>query len=48
MFFTEFFGFLFNNTSWCYLVVAFLFLYPCALMLLFVVYIYALEKLSVY
>ena len=47
-FFAEFFGFLFNNTSTCYLVFASLFPYSCALLLLFVVHVYALESLSVY
>ena len=42
-FFVEFFGFLFDNTSWCYLVVAYLFPYFCALLLLFVVHVNALE-----
>ena len=43
-FFAEFFGFLFDNTSWCYLVVASPFSYSCALLLLFVVHVYALEQ----
>ena len=43
-FFTKFFGFLFNNMSWCYLVVASLFPYSCALLLLLVVHVYALEQ----
>ena len=43
-FFAEFLGFLFDNTSWCYLMVASLFPYSCALLLLFVVHVYALEK----
>ena len=47
-FFVEFFGFLFDNTSWCYLVVASLFPYSCTLLLLFVVHVYALEQFSVY
>ena len=42
-FFAEFFGFLFDNTSPCYLVFASLFLYSYALILLFVVHVYALE-----
>ena len=42
-FFAEFFGFLFDNMSWCYLVFASLFPYSCALHLLFVIYVYALE-----
>ena len=42
-FFTEFFGFLFDNTFWCYLVVASLFPYSCALLLFFVVHVYKLE-----
>ena len=33
-FFAEFFAFVFNNTSLCYLVVASFFLYSCALLLL--------------
>ena len=47
-FFAEFFGFLFDNTSWCYLVVAFLFPYSCALLLLFVIHVCALDQLSIY
>ena len=47
-FFAEFFGFLFDNTSQYYLVFASLFPYSCALLLLFVVHVYALESLSVY
>ena len=43
-FFAEFFGFLFDNTSWCYLVIASLFPYSCALLLLFVIHVYALEQ----
>ena len=42
-FFAEFFGFLFDNMSWCYLVFASLFLYSCALHLLFVIYVSTLE-----
>ena len=42
-FFAEFFSFLFDNTSWCYLVVVSLFPYSYALLLLFVVLVYALE-----
>ena len=42
-FFTEFFGFLFNNTFWCYFVVASFFHYSCALLLLFSIHVYALE-----
>ena len=42
-FFAEFFGFLFDNMSWCYLVFASLFPYSCTLHLLFVIYVYALE-----
>ena len=42
-FFAEFFGFLFDNMSWCYLIFASLFPYSCALLLLFVVHVYALE-----
>ena len=41
--FAEFFGFLFDNTSPCYLVFASLFPYSCAILLLFVVHVYALE-----
>ena len=47
-FFAEFFGFLFDNTSPCNLVVASLFSYSCALLLFFVIHVYALEQLSVY
>ena len=47
-FFARFFGFLFDNTSWHYLVVASLFSYSCALLLLFVVHVYVLEQLSIY
>ena len=36
-----------SSMSWCYLVVASLFPYSCALLLLFVIHIYALEQLSV-
>ena len=43
-FFAEFFGFLFDNMSWCYLVFASLFPYSCALHLLFVFHVYALEQ----
>ena len=43
-FFVKVFGFLFDNMFWCYLVVAFLFPYSCALLLLFVVRVYALEE----
>ena len=39
--FVEFFGFLFNNTSRCYLVFASFFPYSYALCLLFVVHVYA-------
>ena len=42
--FAEFFSLLFDNTSSCYLVLAFLFPYSCALLLLFVVHVYALEQ----
>ena len=42
-FFAEFFGFLFDNTSPCYLVVASLFPFSYTLLLLCVVHIYALE-----
>ena len=42
-FFAEFFGFLFDNTFWCYLVFASFFPYSCPLLLLFVVLVYALE-----
>ena len=47
-FFAEFFDFLFDNTSWCYLVVASFFPYSCALLLLFVLHVYALVQFSVY
>ena len=48
-FFTEFFGFLFDSTSPCYLVFASLFPYSCALLLMLVVHAYALGvDLSVY
>ena len=43
-FFAEFFGFLFDNTSACYLMFASLFPYSCALLLLFVVHVYVLEQ----
>ena len=46
--FDEFFGFLFDNTSWCYLIVASFFPYSCTLLLSFVAHVYALEQLSVY
>ena len=42
-FFAEFFGFLFDNTSWCYLVVASLFPCSCTLLLLSVIHVCALE-----
>ena len=42
-FFVEFFNFLFNNTSWCYLIFTSLFPYSCALLFLFIVHVYALE-----
>ena len=42
-FFTEFFGFLFDNTFWCYFVFVSFFLYSCALLLLFIIHVYALE-----
>ena len=42
-FFAKFFGFLFDNISMCYLVFTSLFPYSCALLLLFVVHVYALE-----
>ena len=42
-FFVKFFNFLFDNTSWFYFVFASLFPYSCALHLLFVVHVYALE-----
>ena len=42
-FFVEFFGFLFDNISACYLVFASFFPYSCALILLFVVHVYAQE-----
>ena len=32
-----------DNMSWCYLVFAYLFPYSCALLLLFIVHVYALE-----
>ena len=43
-FFTEFFDFLFDNMSQCYLVFASLFPYSCTLHLLFVIHVYALEQ----
>ena len=46
-FFAKFFGFLFDYTSWRYLVFASLLPYFCALLLLFVVHVYVLEYLSV-
>ena len=42
-FFAEFFDFLFDNTSWCYFVFVSLFPYSCALHLLLIVHVYALE-----
>ena len=42
-FFAEFFSFLFDNISRCYLLVASLFPYSCALLLLFVFHVYTLE-----
>ena len=44
-FFAKFFGFLFDNTSWYYLVVASFFPYSYALLLLFIVHVYALEQI---
>ena len=46
-FFAKLLSFLFDNMPWCYLVVASLFPYSCALLLLFVIHIYALEQLLV-
>ena len=43
-FFAEFFSFLFDNISWCYFVFVSLFPYSCALHLLFVAHVYALEQ----
>ena len=45
-FFAEFFNFLFDNTSACYLVFASLFPYSYALLLLFVVHVYALVSVD--
>ena len=47
-FYAKYFDFLFDNTSPCYLVFASLFPYSCALLLLFLIHIYALELLLVY
>ena len=42
-FFAEFFSFLFDNISWCYIVFTSLFPYSCTLLLLLIVHVYALK-----
>ena len=46
-FFVEFFGFLFDNTSPCFLVFTFLFPYSCTLLLLIVVHVLCTKVVSV-